>query len=153
MVDQALANLQKYDIPAGINYTFSTQMAGANDIVKGLAKKYNAELLYLVYKPVAGDIKSQVAPNEVHRIAKVAAKEGLRVAVDGPAVKQCLAKKKFVDVNHKGDVYQCSFVRKVMGNLLKQDFSEIWDGRGPLGECPWIDLVTGECLSKIGDNR
>ena len=92
----------------------------------------------------------QVAPNEVLRVAQQSAKEGLRVAVDGPAVKSCLAKKKFVDVNHRGEVFQCSFVRGTsMGNLLKQDFEEIWQQRGPLNMCPWIDLKTGECVSSV----
>lgn len=151
VVDEALHYLEYWGIPRGINYTYSVKMSKANDMVKGLAKKYNAELLYLVYKPSAHDCDNQVAPNDVHKVAKQAASEGLRVAVDGPAVKQCLAKRKFVDVNHRGNVYQCSFVRNIMGNLLTEDFMDIWRGRGELGTCPYIDLVTGNCISHVGE--
>jgi MoaA/NifB/PqqE/SkfB family radical SAM enzyme len=144
-----LEYLKDNGIPSGINYTFSKEHAIRNDIIKDLARHFEAELLYLVYKPVMHDVENQVAPNDVLRVAQDAARSGLKVAVDGPAVLQCLAKKKFVDVNHRGDVFQCSFVRKKLGNLLEQDFGEIWTGRGPLGMCPWIDLETGNCISHV----
>jgi MoaA/NifB/PqqE/SkfB family radical SAM enzyme len=143
-VDAALSFLAKHKIPSGINYAFSREMEKDNERVKKLAKKHNAEMLYLVYKPVVRDIKNQVPQDEVYAVAKVAANEGLRVAVDGPCVNKCLMKRKFIDVNHLGEVFPCSFVRKPLGNLLTTDFKEVWKSRGEQDNCPFVDLKKEE---------
>jgi MoaA/NifB/PqqE/SkfB family radical SAM enzyme len=138
VVERALRVLKDFEIPAGINYTFSRSMQKDNETVKALAKEYNAEILYLVYKPVKGDFKEQIDPEVVRIIAQKAANDHLKVAVDGPCVNQCLMKRKFIDVDSLGNVYPCSFVRKPLGNLLKTDFSEIWKARGEQDECPFV---------------
>jgi len=119
-------------------------MSRDNDIVTYLAKEYDAEILYLVYKPIRKDTRNQVSPQDVYRVAKRAADDGLKVAVDGPCVNQCLMKKKFVDVDHYGNVYPCSFIRTPIGNLLKTDFRDIWKRRGPQEECPYVQFVKKE---------
>jgi len=95
----------------------------------------------LVYKPVIKDKKNQIDPVDVFTAAKKAANEGLRVAVDGPCVNQCLMKQKFIDVDHMGNVFPCSFVREPLGNLLERDFKDIWKERGDQIECPYVKLV------------
>lgn len=137
-VEKALMFLQRFKIPRGINYCFSKQMAKDNDVVKCLAENHQAEILYLVYKPVIKDTKNQIDGESVYKIAKQAANEGLRVAVDGPCVNKCMMKKKFIDVNSFGDVYPCSFVRSPLGNLLKMDLQTIWKNRGEQDECPFV---------------
>jgi MoaA/NifB/PqqE/SkfB family radical SAM enzyme len=136
----ALKFLQDNDIPRGINYCFSKDMARDNNTVKFAAEVFDAELLYLVYKPVIKDIKNQIPNEEVYKTAKKAANEGLKVAVDGPCVNKCLMKKKFIDVSWNGDVYPCSFVRKSLGNLLKTNLKEIWRDRGPQDKCPFVEF-------------
>lgn len=140
--EEALEFLCDNNIKAGINFTFSKEYSHDihHETVKSLAKEYNAEILYLVYKPVINDIKNQVLPEEVYKAAKQAANEGLRVAVDGPCVNRCLAKKKFVDVDCMGFVYPCSFIRKPMGNLLKERFLDVWAKRGSQDKCPYVDI-------------
>jgi MoaA/NifB/PqqE/SkfB family radical SAM enzyme len=107
-------------------------------MIKFLANEFNAEILYLVYKPVIKDLRNQISGKEVYKVAKVAANEGLHVAVDGPCINQCLAKKKFIDVDHAGNVFPCSFVREPMGNLLKSSLKDIWKNRGPQIKCPFV---------------
>lgn len=140
VVDEALEFLYDNNIKAGINYCFSRQMAKENDVVKALSEYYGAEILYLVYKPVINDIKNQVPAEEVYKIAKEAANEGLKVAVDGPCVNRCMAKKKFIDVDCNGNVYPCSFIRKPLGNLLEQKFVDVWKNRGEQETCPYVDI-------------
>jgi len=138
IVERALRVLRNWEIPIGINYAFSRSMQKDNEVVKELAKEYNAELLYLVYKPINMDFKEQVPAEIVRDYAQKAANDRIRVAVDGPCVNQCLMKRKFIDVDSMGNVYPCSFVRKPLGNLLDTDFSEIWKNRGEQDECPFV---------------
>lgn len=138
IVERALRILRDFEIPMGINYAFSRSMEKDNEVVKELAKEYNAELLYLVYKPIDLDFKEQVPPDVVRIVAQEAANDRIRVAVDGPCVNQCLMKKKFIDVDSKGEVYPCSFVRKSLGNLLVNNFKDIWKTRGPQDVCPFV---------------
>jgi MoaA/NifB/PqqE/SkfB family radical SAM enzyme len=140
IVELALSFLASHNIPAGINYCYSKSMSTDNEVVKSMAKTWNAELLYLVYKPVIRDVENQIQSEVVYATAKQAANEGLRVAVDGPCVNQCLMKRKFIDVDHLGNVYPCSFIRKPLGNLLNTDFKTIWKHRGEQEECPYVDL-------------
>lgn len=135
---RALKFLQSAEIPRGINYCFSKQMAKDNEIVKFAAKVFDAELLYLVYKPVIKDQKNQISGEDVYKVAKQSANDGLKVAVDGPCVNRCMMKKKFIDVDSLGNVYPCSFVRKPIGNLLNMSFKSIWKNRGEQDECPFV---------------
>jgi len=136
----ALEFLYLNKIPRGINYCFSKEMSLRNSVVKELARKYKAEILYLVYKPVKDDWENQIAAEKVYKTAKQAASEGLKVAVDGPCINQCMMKRKFVDVDHLGNVYPCSFMRHSLGNLQNQDFKDIWRNRGEQEECQFVHL-------------
>ena len=138
IVERALKVLKDFEIPAGINYAFSRTMQKDNEVVKELAKEYNAEVLYLVYKPIDLDFKEQVPADVVRDYAQKAANDRIKVAVDGPCVGQCLMKKKFIDVDSLGFVYPCSFVRKPLGNLLHSSFEAIWKSRGEQDECPFV---------------
>jgi MoaA/NifB/PqqE/SkfB family radical SAM enzyme len=138
--EEALDYLKKANIPRGINYCYSKLLAEDEDTVKLLAKEYDAELLYLVYKPVVKDFKNQILPEDVYKAAKISADEGLKVAVDGPCVNKCLMKRKFVDVDSLGNVYPCSFVRNPLGNLLKESFKKVWENRGYQDVCPYVKL-------------
>ena len=115
-------------------------MAKDNEEVKRLVKTYNAELLYLVYKPVIGDWENQVPATEVYAAAKKSANEGIRTAVDGPCIGECLAQTKFVDIDSVGNCFQCSFIREPLGNLLKEDFKTVWKSRGRKKECKYVEL-------------
>lgn len=140
VVESALSFLAKNGIKRGINYCYSKQMAKANDTVKFLADQYDAEMLYLVYKPVIKDTRNQISGEDVYKVAKEAANEGLKVAVDGPCVNRCMMKKKFIDVDSHGFVYPCSFVRKPLGNLLNSNFIDIWKNRGEQDKCPFVEF-------------
>lgn len=142
--EEALMFLQDHEIPRGINYTYSRSYAWHNGMVKYLAKEYDAELLYLVYKPVIKDKKNQIKASDVYKVAKISSDEGIRTAVDGPCVDICLAKKKFIDVDCGGNVLPCSFIRKPIGNLLEKDFKEIWKHRGQQEECPYVKIGKGK---------
>ena len=141
-VSTALYFLRKNEIKAGINYCFSQSMGRNNKHIKNLAKKYDAEILYLAYKPVIGDYDNLIDPKEVYRVAKETADEGLKVGVDGPCVGLCMMKKRFADIDFAGNVFPCSFVRKSMGNALHQDFKEIWANRGEQDDCPYLDILS-----------
>jgi MoaA/NifB/PqqE/SkfB family radical SAM enzyme len=129
------------EIKTGINYCYSKDMAEDNEYLKSTAKHFGAELLYLAYKPVIGDYDNLITPGDIYKIAKIASDEGIRVAVDGPCAGQCMMKKKFIDVNHKGDVFPCSFVRNSMGNLLTSDLKTIWRERGEQDKCPYVEIA------------
>ena len=145
-VEKALKYLYENDIKAGINYCFSRGMVKDNEDVKHLAMVYDAEVLYLAYKPVIGDEENLVDPKEIYKIAKEAANEKLKVAVDGPCAGMCLMKKRFCDINHHGDVFPCSFVREPMGNVLVSDFKTIWKNRGQQDKCPYIEIEEKEVI-------
>jgi len=53
-------------------------------------------------------------------------------------------KKRFIDVDHLGNVFPCSFVRKSMGNLLENNLHDIWASRGEQEECPYIEIPDKE---------
>lgn len=144
VVEKALQHLWMNKIPRGINYCFSKKMAEDNETVKLLAREYEAELLYLAYKPVVGDYDNLILPADVYKVAKEAHNEGLKVAVDGPCVGKCMMKKRFVDIAHNGDVYPCSFIRTSIGNILKDDFKNIWKNRGRQEPCPYLEMAESE---------
>jgi MoaA/NifB/PqqE/SkfB family radical SAM enzyme len=143
VVEKALKFLYDNDIPRGINYCYSKLSYKDNDVIKFLTEMFHAELLYLVYKPVIKDKRNQIPNTEVLRIAQQSSDEGLRVAVDGPCVNKCLMKRKFVDVDHLGNTFPCSFVREPMGNLLEESFKNIWKKRGEQIKCPYVKMEVG----------
>ncbi len=143
-VENALQYLWMNKVPRGINYCFSKEMAKDNETVKLLAREYEAELLYLAYKPVIGDYDNLILPADVYKVAKEAHNEGLKVTVDGPCVGKCMMKKRFVDISHTGDVYPCSFVRESIGNILTDDFGTIWKERGEQEPCPYLEMAESE---------
>ena len=129
------------NVPIGINYCYSKDMSTDNEEVKELAKHYDAELLYLAYKPVIGDFDNVIQPVDIYKIAEEASDEGIRVAVDGPCAGLCMMKKKFCDIDHAGEAFPCSFVRETMGNVLEKDFKSIWSERGKQVKCPYVEIA------------
>jgi len=136
----ALETLFDYDVTMGINYTYSKEYEKDNKFINRQAQWFGAEVLYLAYKPVIGDSDNVISPADVYKVAKKAADSGTKTAVDGPCAGACLMKKRFVDIDHLGNVYPCSFVRKSMGNLLQKSFKDIWKERGNQDTCPYVEL-------------
>ena len=102
------------------------------------AKKYDAELLLLAYKPMLRDYENQIPPSHVLKIGKFLATKWHKVSVDGMGGLKCVASQYFVDVNSQGKVYQCSFVRAVLGDLTKQSLKEVWENRKRVIKCPYV---------------
>jgi MoaA/NifB/PqqE/SkfB family radical SAM enzyme len=133
----SLEKLRGWGIPRGIHYVVSKRYADSFQDLVEIAKKFDALLLFLTYKPVVGDIEQQVPPLEVMALAQKAHAIGCKAAVDGLTCARCMMKVRFVDIGSQGEVHPCSFVRKSMGNLQESSFEDIWKGRGEQEECPY----------------
>lgn len=140
-LEGSLTYLKDWGVERGINFVVSKRYLGHYDELVDLARRYDALLLFLSYKPVKGDMNQQVSPREVLKMARNAHAQGCRVAVDGYTSSRCLMKVRFVDISSEGDVYPCSFVRRPIGNLLRTPFSEVWRGRGSQEPCPYRLMV------------
>ncbi|MEM2914578.1 MAG: radical SAM protein [Candidatus Bathyarchaeia archaeon] len=121
----------------GINFVVSKGSISELRAVAEFCKKFDFELLLLSYKPVKGDLAEAIPATEVLSIAKKLAKDGVKVASDGMSVGLCKAADYFVDISCEGDVFPCSFVRKPIGNVLREKFSEIWEKRPRRVSCPF----------------
>lgn len=136
---KALDWLQKCGVKRGINFTLSKQYESKVDYIGVEAKIYDAELLFLTYKSVNGDLENVIEPEKVMKTAKQIGKDyGVKVAVDGMTCGKCEAHSKFCDVDSLGNVLPCSFIRKPLGNLIKKSFKEIWSKRGEKPDCPYL---------------
>jgi len=135
---RALKHLQRRKVRRGINYCLSAQYLADVDKVVEVAKECDAEILFLVYKPVVDDWANQVPPEGVMRVAKAQANAGVRISVDGASCNTCVGAKRFMDIDHKGDVYPCSFIRESIGNLLYERLEDIWGRRKKELECPYL---------------
>ena len=144
----ALVNSLKYlediKVNSGINFVLRKEYLKHTNAIMALSKTFNAEVLFLTYKPVINDFENVVASNLVYNFAKSYANNGYKVAVDGLTClneinSYCLQKKRFADISSNGDVYPCSFIRESIGNVLQTSFSEIWRSRGSQLKCPFIN--------------
>lgn len=138
--EHALAYLGRLNVNRGINFCLSKFYEQDIGMIKKVAKKQEAEILFLAYKPVSGDIKNQIPPARVYKIAKEAYEEGLRVAIDGLTCQTCLATTRFCDIDSLGNLMPCSFIREPIGNLLKEPFKKIWARRNKAIKCPYLDI-------------
>jgi MoaA/NifB/PqqE/SkfB family radical SAM enzyme len=138
VVDKALAKLEKAGVRRGINYCFSKEYTPDLLAVIGLAKKYDAEILFLTYKAISKDWKNQIMPKDVLAVAKDVEKLGVKVAVDGATCNTCLAAKRFCDIDSLGNVMVCSFIRKSIGNIVNKPFADIWASRKKVTCCPYV---------------
>ena len=138
LFQQALEYLTSGKIRIGINYMLSKPMLKHLKYVFNTAKKYDAELLLLAYKPMLRDYENQIPPAHVLKIGKFLATKWHKVSVDGMGGLKCVASQYFVDVNSQGKVYQCSFVRAVLGDLTKQSLKEVWENRKRVIKCPYV---------------
>lgn len=136
--ENALFYLKAIGVRRGVNYCLSKDYLKDLEIVKTIAKRQEAEILFLTYKPVIEDISNQLLPKNVLEIAKKAHSEGLGVAVDGMTCQTCLAAKRFCDIDSLGNVMVCSFIRQPIGNLMTENFKEIWSRRNKKVSCPYL---------------
>jgi MoaA/NifB/PqqE/SkfB family radical SAM enzyme len=142
-LELCLRQLFDYKITAGINYVLSREYVKDLIYVMRLAKQYDAEVLFLTYKPVIGDTDNVIDSDIVYSYAFQYSKHGYKTAVDGLSCfgkndEYCLQKKRFADIASNGDVYPCSFIRKSIGNVLEKSFAEIWRDRGEQIKCLYI---------------
>jgi len=136
--EQALAYLGACRVRRGINFCLSKFYEKDLELVKLIAKKQEAEILFLTYKPVNNDPNNQLSPARVLKIAQQTSKEGIEVAVDGMTCQTCLASKRFCDIDSLGNVMVCSFIRQPIGNLIKENFKTIWAKRNRVIICPYL---------------
>jgi len=134
----ALNTLKNSKVRRGINYCLSKQYLKDLKTIKKIAKRQEAEILFLTYKPTDGDIDNQLPPKQVLEVATQAHKEGFQVAVDGMTCQTCLAAKRFCDIDSLGNLLLCSFIREPIGNLLKEPFRNIWARRNRKITCPYL---------------
>lgn len=138
--EDALNHIKEYGITLGINYVVSKDSLSDYNYILNKAIRYNAELLFLSYKPVIGDWKNQIKPQKVLKLANKAYKKGgiwKKVAIDGLACDMCVGSKYFIDVDNRGNVLPCSFIREPIGNLKKEPFNDIWVRRKEIKGCPY----------------
>ncbi len=138
--EEALCWLKICEVKRGINFTLSKDYFDDLFYIIKMAEKYDAEILFLTYKPVNKDYKNQIKPEIVYRVAKETYEfTNKSVAVDGLTCKSCLAGKRFCDIDSLGNVLLCSFLREPIGNLLKENFADIWSRRNKNPKCPYLE--------------
>lgn len=143
LLKYCLRTLNDYKITSGINYVMSREYVKDVMPIMQLAKQYDAEVLFLTYKPVIKDFDNVVNSDIVYSYAFQFSRHGYKTAVDGMTCfgkndEYCLQKKRFADIASNGDVYPCSFIREGIGNVLEKSFAEIWRARGEQIKCPYI---------------
>lgn len=143
VLERALRQLRASGVARGINFVVRRPDLPALPAVAGLAGRYDAELLLLSYKPVAGDRENRVPAAQIQALAVFLHRRGLRVAMDGLACaglapEFCLQKKRFCAVDVDGNVLPCSFVRAPLGSLASGVFLDVWRRRGPQVPCPYF---------------
>ncbi len=136
LVERAVLAAKKHTM-VGVNFIMSKQNLRYLKPTAELCKRNDLELLLLAYKPLQGDTDQVVPYKEVRAFAWQLTKDGVRVAADGTSCELNVDGNWFVDVGSNGDVYQCSFHRESIGNILQQHFSEIWRDRPKHSDCPF----------------
>jgi MoaA/NifB/PqqE/SkfB family radical SAM enzyme len=146
VVAQALGHLEEKRIRRGVNLVMKRSYADKLDFVAAGAGMYGAELLLLTYK-TRDDLAEVVPPAEVLEAAKT---PRCKTAVDGSALGECWANYRFADVDSRGRVMPCSFIREPMGDLTAQDFGEVWRGRERYRKCPYFAIDNAHCWADTG---
>jgi len=138
VMKDALYYLRRLGIRQGINYVYDRESEDMLCLIKNVAKLYDAEILFLTYKPINGDSQRVIEPIKVYNVAYILSKEYPKIAVDGLTCNKCYAGKRFCDIDSLGNVYPCSFIRQSTGNLLEESFDKIWDKIQKMDiECPY----------------
>jgi len=136
ILTKALSYLKKLKIKRGISFCLRKDYYNDLDKVVDIAKKYEAELLLLTYKPIINDYENYIPPITVYDVAETL-KDKVEVAVDGLTCSSCMGNKRFCDVDSEGNVYPCSFIRIPQGNLLTEKLVDIWNKRIKNIKCPF----------------
>ena len=144
VLKKALKYLYDNGVKSGINFVVRKEYFSALENILAVAKQYDSEVLLLTYKPVIDDFEQVIEPRKIYELAKFYSEFGHKIAIDGLSCygsmqEYCLQKKTFCDIDSLGNVYPCSFIRKSIGNILEQDFKEIWRKRGEQERCPFLN--------------
>jgi len=134
----ALQHLKDNGIKRGINFCLSKHYEALLNHIVAIAESMEASLLVLTYKPVIGDYENQIPPEDVMKIMTALKDSKTDIFVDGLTCQKCMGSKRFCDISSVGDVYPCSFIRQPQGNLLKEEFSDIWKKRVKEVKCPYL---------------
>lgn len=135
-IEEPIKIAKKYS-KVGVNFILRKDTIMALPKVAQLAKKHDTELLIMSYKPVNNDWEQVLSPITVKSIAEKVSNYGVRVAVDMMTCNRCTGSEAFVTIDSDGSVYPCSFVRRSMGNILNNDFKQIWKQRDK-PNCPYL---------------
>jgi len=138
--ESALEYLKDCEVRRGINFCLSKQYESDVELVRRIAERQGAEILFLTYKTVNKDAENQIPPARVLEIAKTVQASGVDVAVDGATCQTCLASKRFCDIDSLGNMMVCSFIREPVGNLLNEPFNKVWARRNKKITCPYVSV-------------
>ena len=139
-LENFLELLKNNNILRGINFVVKKSDMHELRYVESVAKKYDADLLLLSYKPVIGDWDEVIPVETIKTIANNMVADGITVSVDSIVCGKCYMATKFVTIDVDGNVHPCSFVKNyTFGNILKESFEEIWKRRETvkLERCPY----------------
>lgn len=96
------------------------------------------EVLLLSFKPIRVEDISDIPTSEtVMKLANKLIALGATVAVDGFTRGICEGGYSFCDISSTGEVYPCSFVRESYGNILTEEFKDIWARMPRITKCPF----------------
>ena len=139
-LEDKIKKLKDLDIRRGINFVYNKSTEHAIEHIYRIAKDHGAEILILQFKPTKGEWDQYISPEETYKAAKeLANRQEVPISIDGATCYQCMMKRRFMTVQIDGTVTPCSFVHEPnMGNILKQDFQEIWKNRGDMILCPYM---------------
>lgn len=124
----------------GINFVLSENNMSDLWKVLSVVDKYEPneiEILLLSYKSVVPNIDKQLSRKRMYDTAVAATSLGFSIAIDTNIAGQCEGGYGFIDIGHDGSVYPCSFVREPVGNILTENFADIWRKVPTLKECPY----------------
>ena len=138
IVWKTLEHLERHKVQRGINFVVLKPYMPALSFIVLTSDIFGAELLVLTAKGVNDALPAEAVMAEARKLHQ----QGFKVAVDGLTCSAelpdyCMQKRRFCDVDSKGNVMPCSFVRTPIGNLLEKPFSEIWRFRGEQVPCPF----------------
>ena len=136
--DKAISRLRNAEIPRGINFVLSQEYLPYLQQVKEIAKRQDAVLLLLSYKPIRGDTDNCIALDVIRDYAHKFVKENLTVGIDSLVCGDCYQNERMCVISASGEVFPCSFIRTSIGNIKITTIKDIWKKRGKKMECPYL---------------